>query len=237
MWRRMAYFGTALSHAALLGVALGFLVGLGPTWGIVLSSLGLGLVLFAVERVRLVPLDTLLGIVAHGALALGVVVASRLEGLRVDLMGYLFGDVLAVGWADVAAIWVLLGVVLAVLAVSWRSLLAIAVSEEMAAVEGVAVARTRLVVILLLAGVVAVGMKVVGVLLVVALLLVPAATARRLTRSPEAMALAAAALGGLAVMLGLGSSLQWDLPAGPAMVVLACLLFVAVVAVRGLRRA
>ena len=197
VWRRMAYFGEALAHSALLGVALGFLVDVSPTLGILGFCLLFAIALVALERQRLLATDTLLGILAHSALAVGLVVISLVEGLRVDLNSYLFGDVLAVSRADLLLIGGVAVGVLALLAWCWRDLVSITVSEDLAAVEGVPVAGVRLALTLMIAAFIAVGMKVVGMLLIVSLLIVPAAAARRLA-----------------------------VPAGPAMVVAATLLFV-----------
>jgi zinc transport system permease protein len=228
VWRRMAYFGEALAHAALLGVALGLLLDLAPTLGIVVTSLASALVLTALGRhqPRLAN-DTLFGIVAHGALALGLVVLSRMEGVRVDLFAYLFGDILAVGLGDLAWIGATLLLVVGALAWLWRPLLAVTVHADLAAAEGIPVARVHLAFMLLIALVTAVAMKVVGVLLVTSLLVIPAATARHFARTPEQMVAMAAFAGALAVCGGMLSSLTWDTPSGPSIVVVATLLFVA----------
>ncbi len=226
VWRRMAYFGDTLAHAALLGVALGFLLGIHVNLGVVLvcTLLATGLVLM--QQQRRIASDTLLGILSHGTLALGLVALGFLEGLRVDLTGYLFGDILAVTTEDI--LWIYAGgaLALAMLLFIWRPLLSLTVHEELARVEGVPVVGVRLVYMLLIALVVALAMKVVGVLLITALLIIPAAAARPLSRTPEQMALMAAGAGTLSVSGGLWGSLQWDLPGGPAVVVAAMLLFV-----------
>ncbi len=227
VWRRMAYFGEALAHSVLLGVAAGFLLGLAPGVAVLPFVLAFALLLLMLERQRLVPVDTLLAVLAHGALAGGVLLVGLLGGVRTDLLGYLFGDVLAVGSGDVAVLGLVALLVGALLLRFWRPLLSATVSEELAAVEGVAVARVRLLLVLLLALVVAAGMRVVGMLLVMALLIVPAATARRFCRSPEGMALSAAAIGCLAVVVGLAGAWELDLPAGPAIAAVAVVLFFA----------
>ena len=225
VWRRMAYFGAALSHAALLGIALGFLFGIRPGLGIFLVAVLVALALVALEgRQRLSP-DTLLGIMAHAALAAGLVAVSLMEFVRVDLMAYLFGDMLAVDRADL--LWIYGGgaIVLAGLAALWRPLLSLTVHEELAQVEGVHTIRVRLAFMLLIAIVIAVAVKLVGLLLVVSLLIIPAAAARRVAATPEAMAALAALVGCVAVAVGLGGSLVWDTPSGPSIVVAAALLF------------
>ncbi len=225
VWRRMAYFGAALSHAALLGVALGLLLGIDPMLGVGVFCVCLAVLLVGLDRRLLLASDTLLGVLAHATLALGLILFSLMEHLRVDLMGYLFGDVLAVGGGDLVLIYTVAAVIAGGLALIWRPLLSATVHEELAVVEGVPVLRVRLAFTVMIAAAIAVGMKVVGILLIVSLLIIPAAAARRLSATPEQMAVAAVAIGVLSVLLGLASSLQWDLPAGPSIVLAASLIF------------
>jgi zinc transport system permease protein len=225
VWRRMAYFGDALAHSALLGVALAAALQVNLLLGVVAFSLTLAAGLVALERQRLLAADTLLGILAHGGLALGLIALSFMHGVRIDLLSLLFGDILAASQGDLALLAAALILVLGALVALWRPLLAASVQAELAAVEGVRVGGTKLAFTLLLAALVGVGMKVVGVMLIVALLIVPAAAARRLARTPEQMAVGASGLGALAVALGLWGSLQWDVPSGPAIVTAAILLF------------
>ena len=225
VWRRMAYFGASLAHSALLGVALGFLLGLDPTLGIAAASILLALLLVALQQQRALPSDTLLGILAHAGLALGLVVLSFFGSLRVDLMGYLFGDILAVSRGDL--LWIYGGGLLAlgVLAAIWRPLLTATLHEELARAEGLPVLRLRLALMLTVAIVIAIAMKIVGILLIISMLIIPAATARCFARTPEQMAVLAALAGTAAVALGLWGSLEVDTPAGPSIVVAATVLF------------
>lgn len=225
VWRRMAYFGGALSHTALLGVALGFALGTEPWLGVVFVVIACALLMSGLQGVRGISLDTLLGIVAHAALAAGLVVTATLDEVRVDLMAYLFGDILAVGWADVGLLWVGSGVILVALAGLWQRLLCATVHADLAQVEGVNVRRVELAFMLLLALVVALAMKVVGILLVTSMLIVPAAAARALARTPEAMAGGAVIVGFAAVGLGIWGSYVFDAPAGPAIVLGASAVF------------
>ena len=225
VWRRMAYFGDTLAHAALLGVALGFLLEFNANIGVIVVCVILALLLVALQQQRRLASDTLLGILSHTTLSLGLIAIASMETLRIDLMSYLFGDILTVNTTDLYWIWGCAIVALAVLIKIWRPLLAITVHEELAQVEGVPVTRIRLMLMLLMALVIAVAMKVVGILLITSLLIIPAATARTFARNPEQMALFAALIGSIAVSGGLGASLKWDLPAGPAIVVSAAILF------------
>ena len=227
VWRRMAYFGTTLAHGVLLGVALGFLLDTEPIFAVFAVCLALAGCLVLLERQRLVSMDALLGVLAHAVFAAGLVVIAFMERLRVDLIAYLFGDILSVGAVDLWLIFATAAVVIAALAWQWRNLLSVTVNRDLAAVEGVPVERVRLLLMFLLAGVVAVGMKIVGMLLVVALVIIPAAAARRMAATPEQMAMASTAIGVISAVAGLFGSLQWDIPAGPAIVLVASAIFAA----------
>jgi len=226
VWRRLAYFGDTLSHSALLGVVLGFLFHVNLTLGVVVVCQLLALLLFLLQRQKQIAGDTLLGILSHGALSLGLVLLALVETLRIDLLSYLFGDILAIGNGDLA--WIFGGgaLALAALARLWRPLLAMTVHEDLARVEGVPVGFVNWAFLAMMALVIALLMKVVGLLLVTSLLIIPAAAARRFATTPEAMAFLAALCGCLAVVAGLGASYRWDTPAGPSIVVAAALLFV-----------
>lgn len=225
VWRRLAYFGDTLAHSALLGVALGFLLHLDLTLGILIICQLLALLLFFGQRQKQLASDTLLGIFAHGALSLGLVVLAFMEDVRVDLLAYLFGDILAIGSGDLIWIFCGGGLALAGLLWLWKPLLAITVHEDLARVEGIPVDRINWAFLGLIALTVAIMMKVVGLLLVTSLLIIPAATARRFAGNPEGMALLASLIGCLAVVSGLYGSFLWDTPTGPTIVVAACLLF------------
>jgi zinc transport system permease protein len=225
VWRRMAYFGATLAHAALLGIALGFLFDVSPTLGIIFVCTAVSFALVGFQRQKKLSDDTVLGILAHGALAAGLIVISFMEQLRVDLLGYLFGDILAVTTIDIVWIYGCGAVSLVVLALIWRPLLSMTVNEDMARVEGVPITRVRLVFMLLIAVVIAVAMKIVGILLIVSVLIIPSAAARRLSASPEQMAVFAAMIGCVAVAGGMASSMTWDTPAGPSIVTVAALVF------------
>ncbi len=227
VWRRMAYFGDALAHSALLGVALGFLLSIEPALGVLAAGAVLAIVFTFLQKQQRFAADTVLGLLAHSALALGLVALGFLDHLRIDLLGYLFGDVLALSWNDVVLIYVGAGVVLCGLLIIWRRLLAVTVEPELAQADGINPLAIRLLFSLLLAVVVALAMQVVGVLLITALLIIPAAASRRFSSTPEQMAVFAALVGVASVALGLGGSFTFDTASGPSIVVAALLFFVA----------
>lgn len=226
VWRRMAFFGDTLAHSALLGAAFGLALGMALYPAVVLCSVALALVLVALQQQRAVASDTLLGIVAHTTLALGVIALSVLPSVQVDLFAFLFGDLLATSGAEVIGLWLGALVILLLLWRNWRPLLSITVDEDLARVEGVPVAATRALLMVLLALLIAGALRTVGVLLITSLLIIPAASARRFSRSPQQMAMLASVLGMVAVLAGLSLSWWRDLPVGPAIVVCAAALFV-----------
>ena len=236
IWRRMAYFGDATAHAAILGVALALAFSVSVFAGTLLTALAMA-VLVSTLAGRGWAMDTTLGVLAHSALALGLVAVSFLPRVRVDLSAYLFGDILTVTWGELALIALGSVLVLALMLWRWRALLAATISEELAQSGGIEPARERLVLVLALALVVAAALKVVGALLIAAMLLVPAAAARVYARTPEGMALLAVALGAASVVAGLGLSLHWDTPAGPSIVAAAAAFFAGSVGGAGLVQA
>jgi zinc transport system permease protein len=224
VWRRMGYFGDATSHAAILGVALALATDLPIGVGTLTVALAMAVTVASLAA-RGWAMDTTLGVLAHSSLAFGLVAASFLPGVRTDLSSYLFGDILAVSWTELALVWLGALVVLALLTWRWQALLTSTLSEDLAHAAGIKPDRERLILVVALAIVVAVALKVVGALLIAALLIIPAATARSFSRTPETMALAAIGIGALSGLGGLGLSLWQDTPTGPSIVVVAALLF------------
>ena len=225
VWRRMAYFGDTLAHASLLGVALSLLLSVHPILAVITICILLALALISLQQQRTLASDTLLGILSHSFLALGLVAIALMPDIRIDLLSLLFGDLLSVNVADLVGIYAACVIAIALLIKLWRPLLAITVHEELAKVEGIPVTAVRTALMVIIALVIAVAMKVVGVLLITALLVIPAATARRFARTPEQMAIIASLIGAIAVCLGLATSWFLDTPAGPSIVLCAGLIF------------
>ncbi len=224
VWRRMAYFGDATAHAAILGVALALATDLPLFWGTLAVALAMAAAVSALAG-RGQAIDTSLGVLAHSALAFGLVAVSFLPTVRADLTAFLFGDILAVSRRDLLFVWGGAAAVLGLLAWRWSGLLTATLSEDLAQAAGIDPGRERLVLTLALALVVALALKVVGALLIAAMLIIPAAAARGLARTPEAMAALAVAAGAAAVAAGLSVSLALDTPAGPSIVASAAVLF------------
>ena len=221
IWRRLAYFGDTLSHSALLGVAIALLLEVNVTLTVFAICVIISFMLLFLQKRASLSSDALLGLLAHSSLALGLVVLAFMTWVRVDLMGFLFGDILAIGKTDIAVIWIGGALIIAAISLIWRRLFAATVNYVLSVAEGIKPQFVNAIFMVIVAAVIASSMKLVGVLLITALLIIPAATARRFASSPEQMALLASLIGVVSVLLGLNGSLAWDTPAGPSIVVAA----------------
>lgn len=225
VWRRMANFGDALAHSTLLGLCFALLLNLNLYMGITIICLAIACLLALISRQRQLANDTILCILAYTTLAGGFILISTLKGIRLDLLEYLYGDILAVASTDLLWIYSVDVVVGIILIKIWQQVLAITIHEDLAKVEGVPVKQVHWLLVIILSIVFAVTMKLVGILLITALLIIPASTARAIAKTPEQMALFASLIGALAVYLGLYISSHWDWPAGPAIVLVTATFF------------
>lgn len=224
VWNRMSYFGETVAQASLVGVALGLLLGADVTVSVIVTTLAVAGLLIVLGRQKLVPLDAILGLTHHGTLALGVIATTLLAGPSVDLMGYLFGDVFAVTDGDLWLIGLGGATVLAIMARLWQPLLRVAVHEELASAEGVRSRTVKAAFIVVLALTIAMAMKIVGMLLAIAFLVVPVVAARPFATTPEGLVAVAGLAGAASVVLGLALSAHADAPGGPSIVLCMALL-------------
>lgn len=225
IWRRMAYFGDTMAHSALLGVALSLFFSLNLMLSVFVVAAAISLLLIVLQKRQALSADALLGILSHATLAIGLVLVAFMSWVRIDLIAFLFGDILAVTPTDIAVVWGGGALVIGAIIWLWRPLLASTASSELAEAEGLRPERARLLFMLLMALVIAIAMKIVGIMLITSLLIIPAAAARRFSNSPERMAVLASLIGALAVIGGLFGSLEYDTPSGPSIVVAALCLF------------
>ena len=224
VWRRMSYFGDSLAHASLLGVALGVLIGIGANAGIVFTSLLFGFLLLWLQQSKDLPTDTLLGVLSHFALSISIIIIS-LNKIKIDLHSFLFGDILTVTSNDLW--WMYLGgiIVLILVFLNWSSLILVTIDEDLAKAEGINPLFVNLLLTTILTIVVAISVKIIGILLITSMLIIPAAASKRLVNSPESMALSATVFGILSVILGIFLSVEIDTPSGPTIVVVSSFLF------------
>jgi zinc transport system permease protein len=225
VWRRMSYFGDTLAHSSLLGIALGIITDINPQLSVILSCLAFAAILTLLDRKPSIATDTLLGILAHSTLALGIILLALTGSVRLNLEAYLFGALLTVDRTDLFWILAVTGFACAVLYGVWNQMLSATVHTELATIEGVNVERLNLLLVLVIALTIAVSMKIVGVLLITSLLIIPPAAARRFAHTPEQMAILASVIGALSVLAGLLGAFALDTPPGPSIVVVATTLF------------
>jgi len=225
VWRRMAYFGDTMAHSALLGVALSLIADVHMTLSVFLVAVLIAALLLLLQRRNALSSDSLLGILSHSSLAISLLILSFMPWVRQDLSAYLFGDVLSVSRLDLLLIWGGGAIALTILAWTWRPLLVATLSVDLAEAENLKPERAKIIFMLLLAFIIAIAIKIVGILLITALLILPAATARRLVTTPEAMAGASILIGTISALIGLYSSLYFNTPSGPSVVTVAFVLF------------
>jgi zinc transport system permease protein len=224
VWQRMAYYGDTIAHAALLGIVLALVFNIWPGFGIMIVAAFIAVMIWRMES-KTRALDTLLGIAAHGSLALGLVILGLSKSIVVDINGLLFGDILAVSAADLIFIYALPLVTGLAIFLNWGPLMRTILHSDVAQVEGIDVRRQKLLLMLMIAFTVAISIKIVGILLITALLIIPAASARYFSHTPKQMVLLSAAAGVISVCMGLYASLAFDTPSGPSIVVAALVLF------------
>ena len=226
VWRRLSYFGDTLSHSALLGVTMAYTLDLNIAISVFLISSIIALLLIQLQKRTNLPGDALLGLLAHSSLAVGLVVIGFLTFIRFDIMGLLFGDILAVTTDDLFVIWTGGALILIVLKLIWKPLLASTVNYELAEAEGLNPDRAKAIFTILMAAVIAISIKMVGLLLITGMLIIPAAMARNISDSPQKMVLFSIIGGLLSVILGLYSSLEFNTSSGPSIIAAALILFI-----------
>jgi zinc transport system permease protein len=216
-WRRMAYYGDTIAHAALPGAALGLWWQINPMVTVTVFSLLLAMLLGLAHHQPRLHNDTLLGIFAHVSIASGLLIMS-LGSNPMNLYGLLFGDLLSLHPGQIGGLALMSGAVGAVLWWQWRGLLAVTVHADMARAEGYRVRVLNLLLMVLIALLVALAMKIVGVFLITAMMIIPAATAALLAGSPGNMARLSILFGELAIVAGVVLAWVMDWPMGPVVV-------------------
>jgi zinc transport system permease protein len=226
IWRRLSYFGDTLSHSALLGVTMAYSFDLNIAFSVFIISSVLALILIQLQKKTNLPGDALLGLLAHSSLAVGLVVIGFLTFIRFDIMGLLFGDILAVNTNDILTIWIGGALILIILKLIWKPLFASTVNYELAQAEGLNPDRAKAIFTILMAGIIAISIKMVGLLLITGMLIIPAAMARNISDSPTKMVLFSIIGGLLSVIIGLFSSLEFNTSSGPSIIAAALFLFI-----------
>ena len=226
IWRRLSYFGDTIAHSALLGVVIAYAMNFNLILAVFAVSCFIALSLLFLQKRTNLPDDALLGLLAHSVLAIGLVLLGILSFIRIDLMGLLFGDILSVNITDVLFVWIGGSIVLIVLILIWRPLFAATVNLELAKAEGLNVDLANSIFTILIASVIAISIKIVGILLITGLLIIPAAASRNLSSTPIQMAIISSVIGLVSVVLGLQTSMIWNSPTGPTILAIALGVFI-----------
>ena len=226
VWRRLSYFGDTLAHSALLGVTIAFSLEFNIALSVFISSSVIALFLIQLQKKTNLPGDALLGLLAHSSLAVGLVAIGFLSFISFDIMGLLFGDILAVNVNDLLIIWIGGAFILLVLKLIWKPLFASTVNYELAEAEGLNPDRAKAIFTLLMAAIIAISIKMIGLLLITGMLIIPAAFARNISDSPKGMVIFSIIGGLLSVFIGLFSSLNFNTPSGPSIIMAALILFI-----------
>ncbi len=224
-WRRMAYFGDTLAHSTLLGLSIAIIFNFNIYMGLIIISLLVAVLLHLISKYKFLANDTILGILSHTTLSVGLIIATIFNNVRLNLMGYLFGDILSVQIIDLILIGIVITPMMLILYVFWNKIVSVTVSAEIAACEKTNPNKVNWLIIILLAVVFALAIKIVGILLINALLIIPAANARLFSRSPEQMVITASSFGAIGICSGILSSSVFDLPAGPAIICSLAIMF------------
>ena len=226
VWRRLSFFGDTLAHSALLGVILSVSFDINISLSIFTVSSLVALLLLRLQKTTYLANDALLGLLSHSSLAIGLVVLGFLSFIRFDIMGVLFGDILSVNVNDLLAIWIGGALILLVLWFIWKPLFASTVNYELAEAEGMKPERMNAIFTILLAALIAIAIKMVGLLLITGMLIIPTAMARNLSNNPRQMVILSIVGGLLSVLIGLYASFEINTSSGPTIVTVALLLFI-----------
>ena len=226
VWKRLSYFGETLAHSSLLGVALGYVFSINISITVFMVSSIVAILLFLLNEKTELTSDSLLGLLSHSSLSIGLLVVGYLSYIRFDMMGLLFGDILAVTKLDILIVWVCGGLFIFILSIIWKSLLAGTVNRDIASSENMSPQRSELIYMILLSGIIAISIKIIGILLITGLLIIPAAMARNISNSPIQMVLISIIVGVISVVAGLLTSLTFNTASGPSILVIALILFI-----------
>jgi len=226
IWRRLSFFGDTLSHAALLGVTFSISFDVNISLSVFIVSSIVAIILIRLQKNTNLAGDALLGLLAHSSLAIGLVVLGFLSFIRFDIMGLLFGDILSVTLNDLLIIWIGGAVIILILALIWKPLFASTVNYEIAEAEGLSPEKYNILFTILMAAIIAISIKMVGLLLITGMMIIPAAAARNLSNSPKQMVVISIIFGLLSVLIGLYASLEINTPSGPSIITTSLLFFI-----------
>jgi zinc transport system permease protein len=222
LWKNMSYFGDALSHSALLGITIGILLNFNLTFSVIVIAAAFAFA-FTHNSSRYSS-DTTLGVLSYSALSLAILLTSYSK-IKIDLIGYLFGDILAIDITDIYYLVLCAVVASSWIYYNWDRLILLALSEELLKADGVNTKRLKLGFSLILALFIAISFKIVGILLITAMLIIPSATSLIISRSPLQMVVFSIIIGCVSVVMGITAAIQFDFPTGPSIILSSLMCF------------
>jgi len=222
IWRRMSFLGETIAHASMLGISISLLLDINFYFGLFFVAILVAFLLNYLSLNKELAPDAILALLAHSSLALGILVIPTSQ---LNIMEFLFGDILAVSGTDIAMIVSVSASCCLALKVIWPDLILLTINEDLATAENVPVGTTKLIYLFCVALVFAVAIKVIGILLITSMLVIPALAARSFAKDSESMVWCSSLMATLSVFGGVGISCVWDLSTGPAIVVFCALLF------------
>jgi len=232
--RGLAFMGDALSHSAFPGVVVAYIVKAPLYFGASIAAVGTALAIGWLTRQGRLRTDTAIGVLFAAMFALGIFLFSTIPNYVGDLFGFLFGNVLGIGFGDLLSLTALAAIVLASVLVFWKELLYATFDPLGAAASGLPVGRLDYLLLALIALTIVISLQAVGIILVVAMLITPAATAQLVARSFGRLVVTAAAIGALCPIVGLYLSYWLNSASGATVVLVESALFLVVLAVTGL---
>lgn len=223
VWQRMAYFGDTLAHATLLGASIAAMLNINIYYGLIFTCVLIAIILKLTSKNF--TNDTTLSILSHSILAIGLISATLIKDTRIDLLGYLCGDILSITNNDLLWILGMDIIVFSILILCWNKFVFLTINRELAMVEGINVNKLQWILIILISLIFAISIRLVGILLINSLLIIPCSIAKLWAKSPTQMAILGSIYGCLSIILGILASIYLDLPTGAAIVVTAALIF------------
>ena len=223
--RRMSFFADAISHSAFAGIATGALLGIDLSVSSVAVAILIALLIAFLSEKTSLSHDTVIGVAFSGAIATGMLIMGMLRGYRADLLTFLFGDILAITENDLLLIFAIGILTVAVLLICLKPFLQITFNRDLARVEGVNVRFFEYMLFLIIAIVITVSLKIIGIILVTSLLIVPAASAKNIASSMKRLFVLSSAFGVVSGIIGLACSVYLNTSSGPTIVLVSIGIF------------
>ena len=226
VWKKMAYFGDSLGHSAVFGVGIGILLGANQDLAIIFTVISFAILFTYLQNKDFFSSDVILGILAHGALSIGIILLSISNNANFNLHALLFGDILAASEKQIYIIFVAAALIYCLIGYNWQALILNTISRDLAKSQNISNFKMDLLLTTIMALVVAISIKIIGALLITSMLIIPPSSAKRLVNNPKSMAVISTLIALLAVICGIALSYYFDIPSGPAIIMISFIIFI-----------